>query len=316
MQTAHRQRLYSWLGLALMLTASAFFVRYAINNWAALPLGLWHAALLPALLGATGGYLLTFVVTGFAWQRLLKGFGESATLAQAVVIGLLSQFAKYLPGNVGQHVGRAVLAHRAGWRKAAIGLSMVLELLLVLLAAMLSILMAIVANSSFAPNSSLLAQILGITALVCLPLLVLLRYVDPLLRKLASLMPAIGPISLKRPPLPQLLWCLLLYTGNFLLLGAILWLLAMQLGSGAAANFWLLTGSFALAWVAGFVTPGAPAGLGIRETIMVTLLEPAYGPGAALSLALLLRLITSLGDALAFLAGLWLNRRQRSRTPA
>ncbi|QSX36832.1 lysylphosphatidylglycerol synthase domain-containing protein [Shewanella sedimentimangrovi] len=90
----------------------------------------------------------------------------------------------------------------------------------------------------------------------------------------------------------------------------------MQLGSGAAANFWLLTGSFALAWVAGFVTPGAPAGLGIRETIMVTLLEPAYGPGAALSLALLLRLITSLGDALAFLAGLWLNRRQRSRTPA
>jgi hypothetical protein len=35
-------------------------------------------------------------------------------------------------------------------------------------------------------------------------------------------------------------------------------------------RFLFLTGLFAVAWISGFIVPGAPAGLGIREAILVT----------------------------------------------
>jgi uncharacterized membrane protein YbhN (UPF0104 family) len=58
------------------------------------------------------------------------------------------------------------------------------------------------------------------------------------------------------------------------------------------------------AWIAGFVIPGAPGGLGIRETVLVLLLSPRFGGETALIAALLYRGVTLAGDALAAVVGL------------
>jgi uncharacterized membrane protein YbhN (UPF0104 family) len=70
-----------------------------------------------------------------------------------------------------------------------------------------------------------------------------------------------------------------------------------------------LTCLFSLAWVAGYLTPGAPGGLGIREAMMVLLLPPVVGTGAAVGLGITLRIATTVGDATAFLIGLAMRRR-------
>ena len=57
-----------------------------------------------------------------------------------------------------------------------------------------------------------------------------------------------------------------------------------------------------LAWMLGFVTPGAPAGLGVREAVLLGLLGPVLGEPAALLLSLQLRLATLGGDLLLFVA--------------
>ena len=73
----------------------------------------------------------------------------------------------------------------------------------------------------------------------------------------------------------------------------------------------VLTGAFALAWVAGFVTPGAPAGVGIREAVISLGLAPLLGTGGAVAVAGLLRLVSVFGDLATFGVGLVLERANR-----
>lgn len=61
---------------------------------------------------------------------------------------------------------------------------------------------------------------------------------------------------------------------------------------------------FYTAWVAGFLTPGATAGLGIREVILSQGLVPIVGPDGARMTALLLRGAATAGDIQAFIIGL------------
>jgi hypothetical protein len=66
---------------------------------------------------------------------------------------------------------------------------------------------------------------------------------------------------------------------------------------------WVL-GSMVVAWTAGFVTPGAPGGLGVRDALLVGMLTPAFGPAVSVGIALAFRIVTTLGDIVAFVVGL------------
>ena len=58
---------------------------------------------------------------------------------------------------------------------------------------------------------------------------------------------------------------------------------------------------YSCAWIFGFITPGAPGGIGVRESIMVVLLSDKIGAGNALSGALLFRGITISGEVVGYL---------------
>ena len=88
-------------------------------------------------------------------------------------------------------------------------------------------------------------------------------------------------------------WSLL----SWLPLGAHVWLLVAGVGGGwdswAAA-----TGGYALAWTLGLLVVFAPAGLGVREAVLVTALAPLLDAGAALVVAALSRLVMTVADLL------------------
>ena len=79
----------------------------------------------------------------------------------------------------------------------------------------------------------------------------------------------------------------------FALMAAIIAAVAMILGAGFA---WEICGSGVAAWIAGFVTPGSPGGLGVREAAMVLLGRQAAAPDVLLMTALLFRVVTFGGD--------------------
>ncbi len=67
-----------------------------------------------------------------------------------------------------------------------------------------------------------------------------------------------------------------------------------------------LTAMFMFAWVAGFLVPVAPGGIGVRESALLALAVPAESAAVVAAFALLTRLATTVGDGAIGLAGYWL----------
>jgi uncharacterized membrane protein YbhN (UPF0104 family) len=63
-----------------------------------------------------------------------------------------------------------------------------------------------------------------------------------------------------------------------------------------------------IAWLAGAITPGAPAGIGIREVVMFTLLQTVAAESDLLLAIVLNRAITAGGDTLFYLFATALGR--------
>jgi hypothetical protein len=88
--------------------------------------------------------------------------------------------------------------------------------------------------------------------------------------------------------------------------GVLLWLLTLAVGGpGRGASGLLISiSALALAWIVGFVTPGSSAGFGVREAVLIVVLQSSLDRETAVLVALALRLVTLAGDLLLFVASL------------
>ena len=72
-------------------------------------------------------------------------------------------------------------------------------------------------------------------------------------------------------------------------------------GKPSFDTFLAFVSIYSVAWVTGFITPGAPAGMGIRETVLSAGLSPFVGIPDALFLTLVYRVVSILGEFVFFL---------------
>jgi hypothetical protein len=207
-------------------------------------------------------------------------------------VALLGQIGKYAPGNVAQHIGRIALAKGQGVTIALAAKATALELPSAVLAG------ALVAG---------LAGAMRPAALVGAPtsfhwlrwspeFFIVCRVVACLLGLLAAREVLRRNVRLARSTLSMFAVHLVsaaLAAASFYAMSRAMVGSAVSLADCAVA--------FSAAWLAGFVTPGAPAGLGVREAVLVLAL-PQLGP-AALVVALGHRLATAVADAVMAIAG-------------
>jgi uncharacterized membrane protein YbhN (UPF0104 family) len=94
-----------------------------------------------------------------------------------------------------------------------------------------------------------------------------------------------------------------------------MWLVAHALlpAGTPTPNPAFLTGAFASSWILGFIAPGAPAGLGIREAILSAWLSTAMPAADVVLLVVALRIATTVGDLLNFGWGSLMLLKLRSR---
>ena len=78
----------------------------------------------------------------------------------------------------------------------------------------------------------------------------------------------------------------------------------------------LLLGSYIFSWLLGYITPGSPGGLGVREVTMISMLSqtPVGLDEITISMALT-RAINILGDLVAFLVALGIYKVTQRQTP-
>jgi uncharacterized membrane protein YbhN (UPF0104 family) len=114
---------------------------------------------------------------------------------------------------------------------------------------------------------------------------------------------------------PYLLGYLMVAALCFILLGVFLreTLRVIDPASVSQLDILRATVVFATAWLFGFLTPGAPAGIGAREAALVLLLSPIAGKEVSLAVAVLSRALSVLGDGIITLIGAALYATARER---
>lgn len=271
------------VSLAKILWALAIVAALGVLSWRSrteivatlgtLPPWTFVASLVPLVLSK---YLL-----GENAHLAAARYGIRISYSQALRLYNLSQLGKYIPGSIWQFVGRAA-AYRT-YFGATIGQirdSLITENLWTALgAAVVGILFCGVPLWRFLSGEApwalvwWLATLTG-TGVLAIAALLLWRPSAPL-RYIRSAAPT------KRVALVQaLIW---------LFLGLSFWSLARA--GGVAVPIVYATGLFAGAFATGFLTPFAPAGLGVRDAVLVFGLLPYATQGQALAVAVAARLI-------------------------
>lgn len=300
----HTKTLFKWLMLAAVLASIVFFVRAFLTHMEKLPplqLNLTTVAI--GVLSAVSVVVTHFFGT-HVWRLLMSDQGHRVPTRLAVQVFFISQLGKYLPGNVGQFLGRGVLAKSTGIPVGvAVGTAVFEGIWNLVISSSLALLGTVVLldlqTSHGAPAfADKLAWILPL-ALVA-PWLGI-KVVNTLMPKLS--MKIGGGQMLRLPRLRTALFVSLLILVNFMQQGYIVKLQAEYLFASPDIDWFSIALLYSSAWVVGYVVPGSPGGLGVREAMMVLLLAPLTGPAVAAGLAVSMRLTTLLGDALTVLIG-------------
>jgi hypothetical protein len=285
------------LGFLVTVIALAFVGWSTLQlDWSGLNLGVSFP-----LCVAVAIYTGLVFLQGAAWWCLLQGLSPTQVpLSASLQVFARAEFYKYVPSNVVQFIGRNILANSLGVSPSAIVLSVLLESLLLisvwLLVALVAILKSYHASSPMLPSPTIIWFGSSILAIAMLGTIVF-GYRHMQRHRLLH----------KRGLLRFILYAgasSLLFVFYVLVCGSIVVVLTQAVSpQHQELPLLLASGVLGLAWILGFITPGASAGIGIRESIIILGLQGAIGNDAAVLVSLLYRITTFGGDTLAALVG-------------
>lgn len=217
------------------------------------------------------------------WYRCLEHLGVYASRSCATWIYGISQLGKYIPGNIFHLAGRQTLGMAQNLPAGKVLRSMFWELA-ILAGAATGVFCPPFVAQYFLPSLSPL-WLMGIFLFCC----IVVPY-------------GVGRI-LGKALRAACLWSVFYLCCMGCVFSAILSLITPTALSPMRLFF--AGTAYVAAWSIGLVTPGAPAGLGIREGAMLFLMKDMPIPEADLLLSVLLcRIITIFGDFLFFLEAL------------
>ena len=309
------------LGYVVLVASAVYFLAALSRHADAMPTISWNRATFAVLIGCLGLYLAQVSAAGLAWHFWLDAAREASHPRLAVSLFAISQFAKYVPGGIAQHIARLALGKRHGLSTPGMIVTIALEqswalVAGIVVAATVTLFLGSVPDGISLPSPLSLVLLVGL-ALILPPAILWLggQRRPPFLDRW------LGAWRATHPKPRTVALCFLLYAAGIANSGWNIDLIARYMLGAQEGHALLAISVFAVAWVAGFVTLVSPGGIGVREAVLLAGLTPAYGPGVALAVAMSYRVVTSLGDGLAFLLGfliekslLTVNRAQDSKS--
>lgn len=264
---------------AVLALAGIGFVAVRLYNYSAsmdfsaLGTGAWTT-----LAGCAVLYGLAGLLMAKAWHYILRHLKLDVSTAWAVQAFGISQLAKYIPGNIFHFAGRQAMGMAKGLPALPLLRSTGWDLASQLAAGSLFVFPAL---SAYFPAIPPLAGMCAFLLAVAASLFLVRRFAD------ASIMAAFS--------------CHLI----FLAVSGLIFSVVLQMNLGGQMPEGLartgVCGAFILAWLIGFVTPGAPAGAGVRELVLLFLFNGRVPEGPLLMAVLLSRGVTVVGDVVFYL---------------
>ena len=277
-------RVVRWGFVAVTVGLGAYAVA---REWTNVRSDLASLGFLPvagALVAVLGALLAAMQV----WRVLLTALGSPLAARPAARIMFIGQLGKYLPGSIWPVLAQMELGNEHQVPRHRSASASVLTMLLTVLTGLLTALVAL----PFVAGST--NDVWALLAAPALLVLLIPRVLNALLNKVLRLA--------RRPPLEVELtgraiaaalgWSFV----SWVFYGLQIWVLAVTLGAPAGKTALLALGGFAFAWTVGFLFVIAPAGLGVRDVLLALALGLVIAHGAALAIALVSRVLLTIGD--------------------
>ena len=241
-------------------------------------------------------------ITAYSWKQILAFLSQKKIPFKSV--GLLyakSNLGKYLPGNIMHFVGRNLLGSSLEVSQAHIALSSLLETLFIFLVA-LGWSLTLSGKEFLDYTQKILHEYLNhpfifiivLTSLGIFSVALFIYFKKDLIIQYKER-------TNSREILKLFLQLLFLYSTFFLVQGMVLssiigWSIDVNISTALH-----IISAFSVAWILGFVVPGAPGGIGIREMALLFMLSDICCSEVLLSAIIVQRLISILGEVLAYL---------------
>lgn len=260
-------------------------------------------------------YFTNLTFLPMIWRRLLVWFGEKPkSFVEIYVLYGISQISKYVPGNVFHFATRHVMSLRNGSKNAPLLGATILELIITVIGATTVCLIGYIFNVRYSNLSvDKLLLFWGIlisfffTFIISLPKIIKIFpsaafFLQDFQKKHKNWKDAFVSIS------PVFIYTL----SFFMISGIIFYLLTIWVNSNdKEIPISVAISIYSIAYLLGLITPGAPGGVGVRESIIIVLLSGYTGNSQATLIALLSRLITVIGDLFFYLFSLALRKLKK-----
>jgi len=235
-------------------------------------------------------YVGLLIILAKGWKTIVEQLDQNRYSFSLIIIYLKSLLYKYLPGNVFHYANRQLAANKQGIRHKTLLKSNLYEAICLIISA--AIFAVYFINHWYKAQHMV---VLIITAVLLAGVIGAYFY------------------SYFKTHLMIIVKSLPYYLLYFLAIGLICYYVINHLIDNELSLLSCIA-LYALSWIAGFVIPGAPGGIGVRESVFVLLSDGLISQADAIFVIAILRLSTTLGEALAYLYANAVNRFHQNGT--
>ena len=251
-------RAAQWIFAALVLF---FLGRTLLRQWSVASERLVHVRLRWDLLAfASLLIVLTYGILIEGWRRVLGAWGGKLSYREAARIWCLSNLGKYVPGNVWSLTAMGVMSRDRGVSAvAATGSSVIMQLLTLAL----GLGVVLFTGAKLVGQPVLLGGALAV-------ILVLVGLAPRFLPGVTRLLASFTGWTIPEPNIPAaVVWGASAAAGaTWILYGVAFQLFTAGLLGGASGATMSYIAVYTAAYILGFISPIAPAGLGVREVAL------------------------------------------------
>ena len=227
---------------------------------------------------------LSFIIYTMIWHLTLLFLGKGLPFLTLFKINIVSLFFRYLPGGVGDHIGRYAMLSQRGVEKKITIFSIGLLAGMLVFAGILFFFMI----HPF-PLFHHFGEISNVTFIIGILVVLFILFAPKIIKYILNTSP-FGYKEIIFLLILSLLHWILWGTGAFYSVKAI---------HPISYNLWLKVVSIGvISWVIGFLTPFAPNGIGVRELVFIFLLKEIVPYPIAVSSSLFFRGVGIASDIL------------------
>ena len=238
-------------------------------------------------------FALSVFIDSYSWKMLLTVSSDiKIPIIKITDVYTTSNLAKYLPGNVMHYASRNLLGAKYNISQKHMAYATILEIILKAISAMIISIILL--------NKALYRIILDINQNMSLR-------VDYLIICIILVSVVIIGFILKKycvntsNGIKAIIISILNYICTFLISSGIFIAITYVIGAPLTMGELMYAGGIYIgAWLVGYITPGAPGGVGVKEGSLIMMLSGIYTIESITLISIVTRIVTILGDVVAY----------------